>query len=135
MDIEKLFAEARRSPVSALRLGILIKDGEIELPVGQMLEAFALVFRQYEAYRREFDEVRDDFVRAEASRWVNAFNPVLEAFHDIFFDFETEIVCWLKNMKKSDISREQQDVVALFLGQCSRDENLSPALRHFALVK
>ena len=27
MDIEKLFAEARRSPVSALRLGILIKDG------------------------------------------------------------------------------------------------------------
>ena len=51
MDIEKLFAEARRSPVSALRLGILIKDGEIELPIGRMLEAFALVFRQYEAYR------------------------------------------------------------------------------------
>ena len=101
MDIEKLFAEARRSPVSALRLGILIKDGEIELPIG----------------------------------WVNAFNPVLEAFHDIFFDFETEIVRWLKNMKKSDISREQRDVVALFLGQCSGDENLSPALRHFALVE
>lgn len=39
MDIEKLFAEARRSPVSALRLGILIKDGEIELPIGRMLEA------------------------------------------------------------------------------------------------
>lgn len=52
-----------------------------------------------------------------------------------FFDFETEIVRWLKNMKKSDISREQRDVVALFLGQCSGDENLSPALRHFALVE
>lgn len=135
MNADELLKEARGSSVAALRLGKDIVNGDIELPIGKMLEAFSIVYQIYLGYGKEYDEAKTEQEKERSLHWLNMFQEVVNDFYEVFYDFEIEILSYLSGLKKSEMTEDEQKTVKYLLKACQKDDNLSVELRNFELAE
>ena len=135
MKSDELLKEARGSSVAALRLGKDIVSGDIELPIGKMLEAFSIVYQIYLGYGKEYDEAKTEQEKERSLHWLNMFQEVVNDFYEVFYDFEIEILSYLSGLKKSEMTEDEQKTVKYLLKACQKDDNLSVELRNFELAE
>ena len=135
MNADELLKEARGSSVAALRLGKDIVNGDVELPIGKMIEAFSIIYQIYLGYGKEYDEAKTEQEKERSLHWLNMFQKLVNDFYEVFFDFEIEILSYLSELKKSEMTEEQVRVVKNFLKACQKDENLLAELRNFELAE
>lgn len=135
MNADELLKEARGSSVAALRLGKDIVNGDVELPIGKMIEAFSIIYQIYLGYGKEYDEAKTEQEKERSLHWLNMFQELVNDFYEVFFDFEIEILSYLSELKKSEMTEEQVRVVKNFLKACKKDENLLAELRNFELAE
>lgn len=135
MNADELLKEARGSSVAALRLGKDIVNGDVELPIEKMIEAFSIIYQIYLGYGKEYDEAKTEQEKERSLHWLNMFQKLVNDFYEVFFDFEIEILSYLSELKKSEMTEEQVRVVKNFLKACQKDENLLAELRNFELAE
>ena len=135
MNADELLKEARGSSVAALRLGKDIVNGDVELPIGKMIEAFSIIYQIYLGYGKEYDEAKTEQEKERSLHWLNMFQELVNDFYEVFFDFEIEILSYLSELKKSEMTEEQVRVVKNFLKACKKGENLLAELRNFELAE
>lgn len=135
MNADELLKEARGSSVAALRLGKDIVNGDVELPIGKMIEAFSIIYLIYLGYGKEYDEAKTEQEKERSLHWLNMFQELVNDFYEVFFNFEIEILSYLSGLKKSEMTEDEVKAVKNFLKACQKDDNLSAELRNFELAE